>query len=381
MFFSGNKKKIDETNKLTDKYRGCIIGGAVGDALGYTVEFMSEQEIHRQFGERGISEYRTVNGRALISDDTQMTLFTATGLLNKHPPLPCSNKLTPYITEIGNNYKDWYLTQTEKYPINTNKRNSWLINVPELFFPRAPGNTCMSALEMRINNIVASISRPVNASKGCGGVMRVAPIGLYFDGKSIDINDIDMLAAEAAAITHSHDLGYIPAAGLAHIIHLVTHRGFKLLNAIVDMIIKMKELFAKSRYIDTFTQLIEKAVLLADSAYSDIDAIHKLGSGWVGEEALAIAIFCALRYQNNFESAIIAAVNHEGDSDSTGAITGNILGAYLGMSAIPDKYLNKLELYDVMTEIADDLLNKNVENDPNYVSKYVDKTYCPTVKS
>ena len=86
-----------------------------------------------------------------------------------------------------------------------------------------------------------------------------------------------------------------------------------------------------------------------------MDAIHKLGQGWVGDEALAIAIYCALKHSDDFDKALIAAVNHNGDSDSTGAITGNILGAYLGMSGIPKKYIDNLELVDVLTELADDL--------------------------
>lgn len=63
--------------------------------------------------------------------------------------------------------------------------------------------------------------------------------------------------------------------------------------------------------------------------------IAQLGVGWVGEEALAISVYCALKYQDDFKEAVIAAVNRNGDSDSTGAITGNILGAYLGLSRIP----------------------------------------------
>src|SRR5699024_6849945 len=78
-------------------------------------------------------------------------------------------------------------------------------------------------------------------------------------------------------------------------------------------------------------KLLMRAVKLArDPAVSDLDGIHALGEGWVAEEALAIAVFCAVRYQDDFAAAIRAAVNHKGDSDSTGAICGNILGAWLG---------------------------------------------------
>ncbi|MBR5057195.1 MAG: ADP-ribosylglycohydrolase family protein, partial [Clostridiales bacterium] len=64
---------------------------------------------------------------------------------------------------------------------------------------------------------------------------------------------------------------------------------------------------------------------------------------------------CALRHSDDFSSAIIAAVNHSGDSDSTGSITGNIVGALLGYDAIDEKWKKDLELKDTILEIADDL--------------------------
>jgi ADP-ribosylglycohydrolase len=115
-----------------------------------------------------------------------------------------------------------------------------------------------------------------------------------------------------------------------------------------------------------------------------LEAIHALGPGWCGDDALAVAIYCALKYDHDFDKAIIAAVNHGGDSDSTGAIAGNILGAYLGLSAIPEKYTKNLELLDVITEIADDLyydcnINEYTRpTDPRDIAweeKYVHITY------
>ena len=108
-----------------------------------------------------------------------------------------------------------------------------------------------------------------------------------------------------------------------------------------------------------FLKLIRKAMALAAGDTADLDAIHQLGEGWVGDEALAIAIYCALKHADNFDQALIAAVNHKGDSDSTGAITGNILGAYLGLAGIPEKYRKDLELADVLMALADALYADN----------------------
>ena len=342
-----------------DKFRGCLIGGAAGDALGYPVEFMTLEDIRKKYGRNGITEYDVRNGVAEISDDTQMTLFTATGILlgkTRSCLRGISGDASVY---IWYNYRDWYRTQTEKYPLS-GCHHSWLDGIPELFSRRAPGNTCLSVLK---GDKSGTLDNPINNSKGCGGVMRVAPVGLYF-GKREYLSDRDPLdameiGAETAALTHGHPLGYIPAAALSYLIALLAHNDMPIEEAVDEMQYAISCEYWDSDeqwlYYD-FRSLIDKACFLAeDKNISDQEAIKTLGGGWVAEEALAIAIFCALRYQDDFEKAIIAAVNHDGDSDSTGAIAGNILGAYLGLSAIPSKYIDNLELKDIILEIADDL--------------------------
>ena len=101
--------------------------------------------------------------------------------------------------------------------------------------------------------------------------------------------------------------------------------------------------------------IIDLAIELSKNDEDDLDNIHKLGEGWVAEEALGIALYCALKYQNDFSKALQVSVNHKGDSDSTGAVTGNILGALIGFDAIEDKWKNNLELYDVIIDMADDM--------------------------
>lgn len=369
--------------KDIDKYRGCIIGGAVGDALGFAVEFMQDETIFQKFGESGITEYELINGVAQISDDTQMTLFTANGLLLGTTRGMTRGIMGSYPGYIALCYKEWYKTQYEPYPLNEKYPYSWLINVPELFASRAPGNTCLSAIE---SGIEGTIQEPINRSKGCGGVMRVAPIGIYFGDKRITIDDVDMIGAETAALTHGHELGYIPAAALVHIIHLISHQEISLVDAVNDAIVSMERLFPDSRHMNTFTALMKKAIELSEEDLDDLDAIRELGQGWVAEETLAIAVYCALKYSQDFEKAIVASVNHSGDSDSTGAVTGNILGAYLGMKAIPKKFLDNLELKDVILEIADDLFNDckiseyGSYRDEIWEQKYIYKTYKPKPK-
>lgn len=364
--------------EMLARYLGCLIGGGVGDALGYAVEFYDADRIFAKFGKTGITEYQTVNGVARISDDTQMTLFTANGLLVADTINKLIGENGQYRDLIAACYIDWFKTQ-ESY--GENGEFSWLNNVDDLNHPRAPGGTCMSALGSRR---LGWVSDPVNNSKGCGGVMRVAPIGLYFDGVNMGIDGVAMLAAESAAITHGHPLGYISAAMLAYIICSVVHKGLSLMDAVEESMVAMARIFDENRSVKQMNELVKRAIELSErNDITDLQAISALGEGWVGEEALAIAVYCSLKYQNDFEKAIIAAVNHRGDSDSTGAITGNILGAYLGIDAIPEKYKDCLECRDVITEIAEDLFygvpDLADERLGAWVEKYVHHTYCPDV--
>ena len=366
--------------KNLDKYRGCLIGGAAGDALGYAVEFLDEISIFKRYGKKGIIEYDLVDGIAQISDDTQMSLFTANGLLLGTASMT-SGIMKTYPEYIACCYKDWLQTQYNSYPLKEKMFYSWLVNIPELFSWRAPGNTCLTAIED------GAIDNPINDSKGCGGIMRVAPIGLYFEGKNYTNDEIDRIGAETAAITHGHELGYIPAAALVHIIHLVSHNDdITLLNAILDAKEALLKQFAGKKHLNEQIKLIDKAIALSKENIDDLEAIGELGEGWVAEETLAIAIYCSLKYSNDFDKALIVSVNHNGDSDSTGAVTGNILGAYLGFRSIPKKYLEHIELKNVIIELADDLYKDykvakyNSYDEEIWKQKYIYKTYQPDYK-
>lgn len=361
-----------------NKFKGCLIGGAVGDALGYAVEFLSASDIFKKYGENGITEYELHNGIAEISDDTQMTLFTATGLLVGTTRGMTRGIMGDYAEcYIAYSYRDWYRTQTEKYPLPEEYHYSWLVNIPEMFSCRAPGNTCLSALAQGGNG---TLENPLNNSKGCGGVMRVAPIGLYFCDKRHEPEEIDIIGAKAAALTHGHELGYVPAAMIVHIISRISEHSDTILEAVNDAISIVPGIFPESKYMGELLELLEKAVALSAENTDDLDAIRQLGEGWVAEETLAIAVYCALKYSDNFEKGIIASVNHDGDSDSTGAVAGNILGAALGIDAIPQKYLDKLELKDVILEIAEDLhhdcqISEYGPRDNLWESKYIEMAY------
>ena len=347
------------TEKLQDKCRGSLVGGAVGDALGYPVEFVcSFEEIRAKYGEDGITDYDKSypwledylrHYKALFSDDTQMTLYTAEGLLEAEHG---GKEITP---TICNAYLAWYGHQVGRKVKIAYK--SELSQIDELNQRRAPGNTCLSALAS-----IYSGKEPMNASKGCGGVMRIAPIGIYGACYDWSLEKTARIAGEVAELTHQHLLSTYSSAALAVIIQLcleadkVDSKTFKsIVNKMLTCIAQVYESDAPS--MPDFRKIIEKAIRLEDNLLRDWELIeNELGGGWVAEETLAIAIFSVLRHIDDFNGCMISAVNHGGDSDSTGAVAGNIIGAILGYDTIPDKFKDTIQLKDLLLSTADALL-------------------------
>ena len=372
---TGKSYKKDKAKRVADSIRGCLMAGAAGDALGYEVEFMRRRAILSRFGEQGITTFALDgNGKALISDDTQMTLFTANGML--------MGLTRGYMRGIGGRpekyvdgaYLDWYYTQTgrKKEILINDFHYTWLRDLPEMAHRRAPGNTCLQACENMFRG------KPVlNNSKGCGGIMRVAPMALLDAGyasrseNGYSIEELAEAGGEIAECTHKHPLGFLPASLLTVLLYKVVpmtpEQVCEEIDGIVadtvnilDHIYKGKYEYDK-RYLE---ELTNKAVLLAHSNLSDADAIRLLGEGWVAEEAWVIALFCAIRHIDSVEDAIIASVNHDGDSDSTGSICGNIMGAIYGYEHIKNRNIfcpkgkqleETLELSDIILALADDL--------------------------
>lgn len=372
----GERRK-NRKERVKDCIRGSLMAGAAGDALGYPVEFMSRNAILTKYGSKGITQFELDSyGKALISDDTQMTLFTVNGMLmgvTRGAMRGIGGEPENYVDGA---YIDWYYTQTgikTRLLGDTDFHYTWLRDLPEMAHRRAPGTTCMSACESLINH-----NKPKNNSKGCGGIMRVAPMGLL-DAAYQVMNDrgfystkrLAEAGAKIARTTHLHPLGYLPAALMTLLISRIvplTHEEVKssIYNIIQDGLNVLMEMEGNEHYGEKeyLRKLTRRAVELAKSDLPDVDAIRQLGQGWTAEEAWSISLYCALRHIDSMKDAIIVAVNHDGDSDSTGSITGNIMGAIYGYEAIKKERLfclegktfeETIELHNIILALADDL--------------------------
>ena len=346
--------RIPSDSRVRTRFHGCLLGGAVGDALGAPVEFLDLDEIVRVYGEAGIRDYAPAYGKlGAITDDTQMTLFTAEAVLSARIASIQQGQEPDFFRSGAAAYARWLMTQENSRLVAPgNTKSSWLLQQKRLFSRRAPGATCLSALQ----NSRGKVARAMNDSKGCGGVMRIAPVGMYFayclNGERHParvLSNIFATGCDLAALTHGHPSGCLSAGALAVIISLMLVG-----NSLTDAIRAAKEELHKHPSHKEALAAIEKAECLAKSRPRERSALRELGKGFVAEEALAMGLYCALGAKD-FEDGVILAVNHSGDSDSTGAITGNLLGSSGGVEAIPERWLAPLELRSTIEAIADDL--------------------------
>jgi ADP-ribosylglycohydrolase len=334
------------TDDRRARIRGSLLAGAIGDALGAPIEFMSLAEIRTQYGAAGITGYLPAYGRhgGAITDDTQLTLFTAEGLL-RALTRDSHYGIVDAPGVVLRSYWRWLATQGETWPDSSMTgaaKDGWLSKVPDLNHRRAPGNTCLAALR---GGGRGTIEQPTNRSKGCGAVMRSAPFGLV-GMRSPQPFD---LAVQCAVLTHGHPSGYLTAGVLAATISAILDDVS--LDAALDQATSLLRGYPGH---EETLRAVEAARQLGEHGDPTPEKIEQLGAGWVAEEALAISIYCALT-ATDLHEALLLAVNHSGDSDSTGSITGNIVGAIAGEAALPADLLAGLELADVITRIADDL--------------------------
>ncbi len=351
---------------LRSRMRGCLLGGAIGDALGAPVEFMQWSEIKSRFGPEGITDFSPAYGRiGAITDDTQMTLFTAEGLLRAGVQ-GSLKELCSIPSVICHAYLRWLLTQGVAPSMTATEigKDGWLWSEKVLHNRRAPGNTCISALAAMTH---FTANRAANNSKGAGAIMRITPIAC-FAGSDDDsaAAEVFQSAKEAAWITHGHPSGFLSAAAFCVIVHAL------LWGLPIDLgIQRAKTLLQREDGSDETLAAMEIGLDCAEKKMAPDLAIPMIGEGWVGEEALGIALFCAMT-ADDFASGVRMAVNHDGDSDTTGSLVGQLLGATYGELAIPDRWKSQLEAQKIVTQIADDLCDY-----PDWQDEYgaVDKVF------
>jgi ADP-ribosylglycohydrolase len=354
------------------RIHGCLLGGALGDSLGYAVEFDDIAGIRSRFGPAGLQDFSALDGGSHFSDDTQMTLYTVDGLVEA---LEWANAGTASDVNacVWLAYLRWLATQGVPVPPSAPAPPPrWIDGQEALKHRRAPGKACLSGLA---TGEMGTVYRPVNPeSKGCGTVMRSAPFGLI---PHIPAESVYKLCSDAASLTHGHRSARQSAGAFSLLIHALVG-GQGLLEAAEYALNHARQ---QSGPEPALISRLERALQLAEhpgpeagnaGRLSPEDLVQELGEGWVAEEALAVALYAVLATapasstapetavtgpQEHFRDAIALAVNHNGDSDSTGSIAGNILGAFYGEECLPAAWLESLEAPEVIRGMARQLVS------------------------
>lgn len=325
------------------RFHASLLGGAIGDSLGAEVEFLSLAEIRRRFP-NGISELPPHMGlRGAITDDTQMTLFTVEGILRAqirstlkgicHPPSVIHHALLR-----------WYRTQRGKPQVQTD--DVGLINDPRLRVCRAPGNTCLSSLA-----VSARYGDPArNNSKGCGTIMRVAPVGLMFPR-----DQVRSMAIETSALTHGHQTGQLAAAAWAEMLADVVAGA-----DLEETAAWTAETYARLSGGEETARAIQAALHAPRDGTGE--TVESLGGGWTAEEALSIALYACLS-GNSFEEVLRIAATHGGDSDSTAAIAGNMLGLLDPAAVLQHRWADIVEGADIISRLVRDYRHLSSDRD------------------
>lgn len=352
--FSGIKSKNIPT--IYERFEGCLLGGAIGDAFGAPVEFLKLEQIKEKYGEDGLTKLSLNKyNKAEITDDTQMTLFTAVGLLKSAiVQKDWHYKKQPDYQILFNSYKDWHACQ-----MGCKNQNDWLSSFKIMNKRQAPGFTCLKATS---KDIFGTVDKPLNNSKSNGCVMRSAPIGLIYHKNPELAFDIGV---NSAVLTHGNPDAYLASGFFASCIaHLLNNKSLN--ESIESSLCTLK----KYKQNDNLKNKIEKAVSFVNDCRDSSWAIRDLGKSSDGDSAIAISLYCALKNPNNYEHAIEMATNFDGDSDTIASITGNIIGAKLGEQGIPSMWKRQIELSDEISIISSDLFFG-----PKEIDTKVDKRY------
>ena len=334
-------------------FQGCLLGMAVGDAMGYTVDSRSLEEICRDYGPNGLLGYDLVNGYADVTSHTQIAAFTANGLLIGLTQQRLKGQMAAPVRYIGLALKEWSRSQHYCAP----ERNfCWLSGVPEIKRRHSLDNRMLDVL---FKGSLGTPEEPVSHYNHGGALTETIPIALLGDDLLLNSDRLDRLGAEAVAQTHGHPEAFISGAALTHALSLVLHDpGIPAEEVLQDTADAIQFQFGRDYSQTTkIWELLQLAKTLAQSdSVTPMEAMEQLSCRSAGE-ILAGVLYACMTCHGDFDTAIITAVNHSGRSATVGALTGAVLGAALGEKILPDFYLESLETTPILLELADDMYN------------------------
>ncbi len=335
-------------NARLNRYRGCLVGMAAGDALGRPVEKKTYEEIRDSYGLDGLQGYDLMNGKAEVSSYTQICAFTCNSLLLALTQ-GRSQGLTRYLT-LG--LTEWATSQRyHRYP---QKPKTWVSHMDSL-----RGRFCA---DHRIADTISrgafgSVGKSANSFSSPAPLTAAIAAGLYYDPARMPHGDIGKLGAQSMALTQGDNLAVLSGALLSYLIAgLVQAPGEALAAQVAQAASAMAVQFAAFPEAAKLEKLVADLVQKAAAPNMPPQKVMEKMDCREAHSVVLGGIYSALIAQGDFDTALITAVNHSGSSAGTGAIAGAILGVYLGEKALPDFYLENLDAAEPLRQLAKDLV-------------------------
>ena len=333
-------------------FRGALLGLEVGDAMGYTVDKKSLEEIREDYGPNGLLGYDLVNGYADITSYTQTAAFVGNGLLLGLTRRAIRGVMARPVNYAAMALKEWSRSQ-QFGPIE--KNNCWLSGCPEL-----KRRHCLDTrvLDMLSRERLGTLEEPVARMDSPSTLTTALPVALLAKPLRLTAEEADRLAADIVALTHGDGAAYVCAAALCRMLGYILEdpqrHTEELLRRTVDAIqLQFGKDHAQTSGLWELLQMTR--VLIAEDSVTPMEAMEQLRCT-TAPEVLCGALYACATSHRDFDAAIITAVNHSGRSAAVGAVTGMVMGMLLGESALPEFYLESLESAEVLRQLADDLL-------------------------
>ena len=331
---------------------GSLFALAVGDAMGYTIDRKSFEEICQDYGPNGLLGYDLVNGSAQVSSHTQIAAFVCNALLIGMTRGHFYTNTPAYMRYISLGMREW--AETQRYKRDPEKRLCWVSKVPALRH-----HSCLDArlLDTLRREKLGTPEDPCNRFSSPSSLTAAIPVGLLFHPDRMAFSDLGKLGAEAVALTNGDPMAFLSGAMLAYLIAGIIHDDDTPLKAHFSHAADAVAAQFGRQYPQAaqLQALIRKAISLSESSgQTTFDVMAQLGLD-TAAEVLAGAVYACLASEGDFDTAMIIAVNHSGRSSAVGALTGAILGAAFGKEALPEFYLDCLEPAAALQELAKDL--------------------------
>lgn len=333
-------------------FRGGLLGMAVGDAMGYPVDSLTLDEICRNYGPSGLLGYDLVNGYADVTSYTQLAAFTVNGLLIALTRGQMLGKMAPLVKYIGLSSREWMVSQRPwGRPEHT---FCWLLRRPEICRRRCMDTRMLDTLS-REN--LGTMESPTNTFVTPSGLTAAIGVGLFYQEDRIGQQELDRLGAEAVALTTGAPLAFLTGAALTHMVsRCLAEPQIPMRKLVLETVQAVRNQFGHQyNQVNELATLLHMAITLAeDASYTSPQVMEKLHCENAAQ-VLAGAVYACMFGGEEFDSSMIAAVNHSGKSAAVGAIAGALLGLRHGEESLPDFYMECLEPAETLKELADDL--------------------------